>query len=116
MVLSELKKDPDHGVARFCYHKQVQQLKPLAGDVAHYLRARSRPSKTDYSCTVLLEVVDRHIRSRSEREDNMQRPMGPGLTVSSDRAMPTTDENSAALGQGTWQWMGRRSVEGRLAI
>ena len=38
MVLSELSTVPDPGVLLCLYFRQLQNFKPMAGDIAHYKR------------------------------------------------------------------------------
>ena len=58
--LAKLKREPDPDILQFCYARQVQWLKPLSEDIAHYKRAWFLlDDKSDFSFRYLFDAANR---------------------------------------------------------
>ena len=80
---------PDPAILQYCYFRQIQDLKPLADDIAYCKRAQPAADATDQSFEFLFEAANRYLRMK--REDSMQEQLSRGLNGASDKALPGID-------------------------
>ncbi len=85
MVMSELESRPADGLLQFLYYNQIKHFKPLAADVAHYLRAQWN-NGPEYCFQWLWDAACRYISQR--RQDYMQDALNKSLNNRNHNAAP----------------------------
>ena len=77
---------PDPALLQYCYSRPIQDLKPLADDIAYCKRAQPAADATDQSFEFLFEAANRYLRMK--REDSIQERLSRGLNGASDKTLP----------------------------
>ena len=96
MVMAELSSTPAEETLQFVYYTQIKRFKPMAADVAHYLRAEWN-NGPEHCFQWLWDATCRYLKQR--RKDHMQDSLNRSLHNRNHDAAPGV-EGGDAPGKG----------------